>query len=263
MPDDVKATKTVQDDPRYLSSVARGFRVLEELSVAPGPLSLSELARSTGLTVPTVQRLTATLTEAGYLEKVPETKRYRSTVKTVDLLYSYLSRNEFAKTAWPHLVRLREELKLDVSLSVPLGSSMIYVHRLPGYRGNFENTLPGKRLPMQLSASGRCYLAAKSDLDVQTFLNSSDLTPLTARSLVDPEQIFSAILECRANGYCLVEQETSLGLATIACPVTRGMDAVAGVSVHAPVAATLSETLVERVLPAVVSVALAIGSSRQ
>ncbi|MCI2399073.1 IclR family transcriptional regulator [Aliiroseovarius subalbicans] len=261
MPDDVKAPKAIEDEPRYLTSVARGFRVLEELSVAPGPLTLSELARSTGLTVPTVQRLTATLTDAGYLEKEPDTKRYRSTVKTVDLLYSYLSRNEFAKTAWPHLVRLREELKLDVSLSVPLGSSMIYVHRLPGYRGNFENTLPGKRLPMQLSASGRCHLAAKSDQDVQSFLASSDLTPLTARSLIEPEDIFAAIEESRANGYCLVEQETSLGLATIACPVTRGMEVVAGVSVHAPIAAASRETLVERVLPTLVSVALAICSS--
>lgn len=261
MPVDTKPTTIVQDDPRYLSSVARGFRVLEELSVVSAPLSLSELARRTGLTVPTVQRLTATLAEAGYLEKVLETKRYRSTVRTVDLLYSYLSRNEFAKTAWPHLVRLREELKLDVSLSVPLENTMIYVHRLPGYRGNFENTLPGKRLPMHLSASGRCYLAAKSDQDIQDFLNTSDLTPLTARSLTDPENIFSTILESRANGYCLVEQETSLGIATIACPVTRGMEVVAGVSVHAPIAAASRETLVERVLPTLVSVAMAICSS--
>lgn len=262
MRDDTQSPHETREDPRYLSSVERGFRVMEELASASGALTLTELSRATDLTVPTLQRLTATLMEAGYLEKEKETKRYHPTVRTVDLLYSYLSRNEFAKAAWPHLVRLREELKLDVSLSVPLGDSMIYVHRLPGYRGNFENTLPGKRLPLHLSASGRCYLASKSDQEITDFLDTADLSQITTKSLYEPDAIFSAIITCRANGYCLVDQETSIGVVTLTCPVSRGKETVAGVSVHAPVAATPKHDLIERALPSLVSVALAIGSTR-
>jgi IclR family transcriptional regulator, pca regulon regulatory protein len=261
MQDDIRSANATREDPRYLSSVERGFRVMEELASASGSLTLTELSRTTGLTVPTLQRLTATLMEAGYLEKETETKRYYPTVRTVDLLYSYLSRNEFAKAAWPHLVRLRETLKLDVSLSVPLGGSMIYVHRLPGYRGNFENTLPGKRLPMHLSASGRCYLASKNDEEIKDLLEAADLSKITTKSICEADAIFSAIIASRRNGYCLVDQETSMGLVTLACPVTRGKETVAGVSVHSPIAATPTDAFIDRVLPSLVSVALAIGSS--
>lgn len=243
------------DDPRFLSSVERGLNVLEALSSAPGPRSLTELSRSTGLAVPTLQRLTSALIEAGYLEKDAATKRYRQTVKTIDLLYGYLSRNVFAKASWPRLVRLREVLKMDVSLSVPRGRSMIYVHRLPGHWGSFENTLPGRQLPIHLSASGRCFLASKSDMEIQALLDDTDLVSLTHKSLVDADMILEEIQKAREKGYCMVDQETSPGLATLACPVLNGAQTIAGISVHSPIAVTPPDVLIEQALPTLVSVA--------
>ena len=86
-----------RQDPRFLTTVERGLRVLEAMSAHYGAMSLTELSRTTDLTVPTLQRLTATLVEAGYVEKESSSKRYKLTVKTVDLLFSYLSRTQFAE----------------------------------------------------------------------------------------------------------------------------------------------------------------------
>ncbi|MGB3316679.1 MAG: IclR family transcriptional regulator [Albidovulum sp.] len=245
-------------DPRFLTSVARGFRVLDALSASTGPMSLTDLARSTGLTVPTLQRLTATLVEAGYLEKEEHSKRYRPTVRTVDLLFSYLSRNQFAKRAWPHLVKLREDLGLDVSLSVPIGNSMIYVHRLPGYAGNFENTLPGKKVPLHLSASGRCILSLRDPEAVAQYLSSIDMTALTPWSLTDPTAVLAELTKCRETGYALVRQEAAPGMMTLACPIMRGAEAIAGVSVHVPVAGMDENAFVSSVLLPTVSVSQAL-----
>lgn len=250
-----------REDPRFLSSVERGLSVLEALSDSSGPMSLTEIARITGLAVPTLQRLTATLVQAGYLEKEADSKRYCQTVKTVDLLFSYLSRNQFAKRAWPHLVKLREDLGLDVSLAVPSGTSMIYVHRLPGYAGNFENTLPGKKIPIHLSASGRCVLSLENVGKVEGFLNSAVLEPLTPWSIVDPEAILSEIAKCREIGYAVVKQEDASGTISLACPVTKTFKAVAGISVHAPVAGLDILDFVSKVLPSVVAVSNALSET--
>lgn len=231
--------------------------MLEEMSSSSSALSLTELSRQTELSVPTIQRLTATLVQAGYLEKDVSTKKYYPTVKTVDLLYGYLSRNEFAKTAWPHLVRLREKLKLDVSLSVPRSRSMIYVHRLPGYRGNFDNTLPGRLLPMHLSASGRCYLASHSDHEIEEHLSNTELVKMAPKSLIKPEDILTEISTVRELGYCLVNQEATPGLMTLACPILRGAKVIAGASVHAPIAGISPKSFVEQALPELVSVTYA------
>ncbi|MDC0660877.1 IclR family transcriptional regulator [Leisingera sp. SS27] len=246
-------------DPRYLTSVERGFRVLDALSSSSNAMSLTELSRKTGLAVPTLQRLTATLVTAGYLEKESSSKRYRPTVKTVDLLFSYLSRNQFANRAWPHLVKLREELGLDVSLSVPLGGSMVYVHRLPGYSGNFENTLPGKKVPMHLSASGRCVLSFRSREHVETQLSAGGLEALTPWSLTDTEELMQQISLCREKGYALVQQEVTPGIMTLACPVLQGATAIAGVSIHLPSAGSNVSVFLDKALLPVVSVSQALS----
>ena len=256
-----QATTSPENDPRYLSSVERGFRVLDALSLSTGPMSLTELADHTKLAVPTLQRLTATLIEAGYIEKIAGTKRYRPTVRTVDLLYSYLSRNQFAKRAWPYLVKLREELGLDVSLSVPLLNSMIYVHRLPGYRGNFENTLPGRKIPMHLSASGRCVLSLQSPAAIDTYFANEPLLSITPWSLTDPAELKTEIMRCQELGFALVKQEASPGMVTLACPVITGSVAVAGVSVHAPLAGFDQDVFLSSVLPPVVSVSQALSQT--
>ncbi len=250
-----------KQDPRYLTSVERGFRVLDALSASSGPLSLTEMSRKTRLTVPTLQRLTATLVEAGYLEKEQSSKRYRLTLKTVDLLFSYLSRNQLADRAWPHLVNLKESLGVGVSMSLPLQNSMIYLHRLPGYAGNFENTLSGKTLPMHLSASGRCFLAHQPHERVENYIASVEMVALTAWSLTDTDKVRDEIGLCRERGYALVQQEATPGLMTIACPVMSGTDVIGGVSAHVPMAGMNERTFVDRALLPVVSVSQALGST--
>lgn len=250
-----------KQDPRFLTSVERGLRVLDALSAQYGPMSLTELSRKTDLTVPTLQRLTSTLVDAGYLEKEPSSKRYRLTVKTVDLLYSYLSRNQFAERAWPHLVHLRETLGVSISMSIPLQDSMIYVHRLPAYAGNFENTLPGKKIPLCLSAAGRCILAQQPRQAVEDYLAQVEIPALTPFSLTDPQKIMTEIDLCRSRGYALVQQETSQGLMTLACPVMRGKTARAGISAHVPLAGNDAESFVAKVLQPVVSVSHAMSAS--
>lgn len=252
--------KSPMHDPRYLSSVERGLSVLDALSLASSSLSLTELSRQTGLTVPTLQRLTSTLSNAGYVQKDATTKRYKATVKTVDLLYSYLSRNQFAKRAWPFLVKLREETGLDVSLSVPIQSSMIYVHRLPGFRGNFENTLPGKKIPLHLSASGRCILSMKSSEYLENYFSTNELVSITPWSQTDPAILADEVSLCRQRGYAIVRQEASSGMVTLACPISQNADVIAGVSVHTPVAGLIEEEFLSKVLQAAVAVSQALSS---
>ena len=222
-----------EEDQRYLSSVARAFSILEALSENHKGQSLTELSRATSVAVPTLQRMTKTLGAFGYITKNERTKRYSTAIRTVDLLHNYLASNELAKTAWPHLVRLRESTGLDVSFSVPTNGSMMYVHRLPSYRGDFENTLPGKKIPLHLSASGRCVLASWTADKIKEHLNNTMLSKQTTFSITSRDSLESQLAAVRAKGFCIVEQEVSMGASTIAAPVLGGISVRAGISIHA------------------------------
>lgn len=98
---------------------------------------------------------------------------------------------------------------------------------------------------------GRVLLAALPEEAARALLDRSDLSPRTAFSLTDPEEIMAELARVRAQGYCLIDQEVEIGLRSIAVPLTdiRGRVVAA---LNTGVAATQDSvvTLVEKYLPA-------------
>ena len=254
------AKRAAQEDQRYLSSVDRAFSILEALSANPRSQTLTELSRATGIAIPSLQRMTRTLEECGYLAKDEKTKRYAPAIKTVDLLHNYLASNELAKTAWPHLVRLRESSGLGVSFAVPNGNAMIYVHRLPGYRGDFENTLPGKMISMHLSASGRCALASWPAAAVDEYCAAAEFAELTQYTVRSASELKERLQRATDDGYCIVEQEVSTGVTSIAVPVRAGATVVAGISLHATSIARIEEQVFQSLVVRLMQVGRALSS---
>ena len=68
----------------FVSSLEKGFRVLEAFREAPGDLGLTEIALRTGLDKSAAQRFTNTLYQLGYLEKDPRSRRYRPAARLME-----------------------------------------------------------------------------------------------------------------------------------------------------------------------------------
>ena len=58
-------------------SLERGLDILEMIEAESGDIGVRELARRVGLSPTIVQRLVSSLSARGYIEKNPETARYR------------------------------------------------------------------------------------------------------------------------------------------------------------------------------------------
>jgi len=58
---------------------------------------------------------------------------------------------------------------------------------------------------------GRVLLAMLSDSAIDEYLEATDLEPLTPHTITDPEEFRSVLLETRAQGYALVDQELEEG----------------------------------------------------
>jgi len=77
---------------RRVAAVQRALSVLDELAAAQVDLGTNELARRTGINASSVSRLLATLGEAGVVEHMPETGRYRLGLRLLELGNSVLER---------------------------------------------------------------------------------------------------------------------------------------------------------------------------
>lgn len=150
-------------DRQFVSALARGLRVLHAFSSGHDTLSNRTLADRTGLSKPTISRLTYTLSRLGYLSHDRETGRYRLGPGALSLGYASLSNLDVRQTARPLMQELAEFAGASVALCARDGLSMIYLElrRSPDAVGLGLDI--GDRVPLAVTSVGRAYIAALSD----------------------------------------------------------------------------------------------------
>ena len=69
---------------------------------------------------------------------------------------------------------------------------------------------------------GRVLLAALGPAELDAFLDTATLTPITRRTVTDPCRLRQILDETRRRGWALVDQELEDGVRSIAAPVRDG-----------------------------------------
>ena len=111
--------RTGQPAVRHVAAVERALAVLDALADGAPELGTNEIARRTGINASTVSRLLATLVNAGMVEHVPSSGRYRLGLRLLQLGNAVLGRLDLREIARPHLHELAIETGETATLSAP------------------------------------------------------------------------------------------------------------------------------------------------
>ena len=200
-----------------LQGVGRAFSVLE--LVADRPLRASEIARALGLSWATAHRVLTYLTEMGYLDRDPPTRRYSVGVRSYSLGSSYLARLPLHHISHPYLeaaatvARATAQLvKRDHRRSVVLGVVEARRHHVP------ETTI-GCNFPAALRFQGPRSTRAR-DARVRRRLPEPAARALTSWTVVDPEILRRRFEEVRARGYAVTDRDVRMFSSSVAAPVS-------------------------------------------
>jgi IclR family pca regulon transcriptional regulator len=197
-------------------------------------LSLSEVARATGLTRAATRRFLLTLVKLGYVRN--DGREFSLRPRVLELGYAYLSGLGMPEVAAPHLEELVAQVRESSSISVLDGHHIVYVARVPTKRIMTVSISVGTRFPAYATSMGRVLLAGMSDDDLDSYLAEADLAPITDRTVTDPARLREIVGDVRRHGYALVDQELEEGLRAIAVPIHGAGGAVTAainVSAHA------------------------------
>jgi len=93
-----------------VKSVTKVLDILEHLGSTKGAVSVSELARMTGLNVSTAFRLLQTLMARGYVEQQASDRGYLLGPRIFQMGSVYLQGSDLAAIARPHLEALRDDV---------------------------------------------------------------------------------------------------------------------------------------------------------
>lgn len=201
----------------YVQSFARGLSVIRAFGEDRPTLTLSEVARETGLTRAAARRFLLTLVDLGYVSV--DERHFRLTPRVLELGYAYLSSSGLAELAQSHLERLAATTGESCSVSVLDGEHVVYVARVATSRIMRVAISVGTRFPAWVTSMGRVLLADLPAEELASHLDRVDRTAHTARTITDVDQLTARIAEVRERGYALVEGELEEGLRSLAAPI--------------------------------------------
>ncbi len=232
--DIAESEPTPARDSDFVQSLDRGLAVIRAFGPDRERLSLSEVARATGLTRAAARRFLLTLVKLGYVRS--DGREFSLRPRVLELGYAYLSGLAMPEIAAPHLEELVAKLRESSSISVLDGHHIVYVARVPTKRIMTVAISVGTRFPAFATSMGRVLLAAMSDEELDRYLSEATFESLTARTVTDPGQLREIVHEVAKLGYSIVDQELEEGLRAIAAPIRGsggGVIAAINVSAHA------------------------------
>ena len=201
----------------FVQSLDRGLAVIRAFGPDRERLSLSEVARATGLTRAATRRFLLTLVKLGYVRS--DGREFSLRPRVLELGYAYLSGLAMPEIASPHLEELVAKVRESSSISVLDGHHIVYVARVPTKRIMTVAISVGTRFPAYATSMGRVLLAGMSQEDLDKYLAEAELAPITARTVTDPDRLQEIVHEVGRQGYAIVDQELEEGLRAIAAPI--------------------------------------------
>lgn len=112
------------NENQELRSLKRGLKVLALLNQTEN-VSITELARHLGLPRTTAERILLTLLAEGYVQRVPDDKRYRLSAKVCSLSGGFSEDCRLVQTATPMLFKVTEQIGWPLAIATPLGDRMV------------------------------------------------------------------------------------------------------------------------------------------
>ncbi len=248
MTDRVADEKESSRGTDFVKSLERGLAVIRAFDTEHQELTLSEVARATGLTRAAARRFLLTLVELGYVRT--DGRLFALRPRILELGYAYLSSLTLPEVAQPHMETLVARVHESCSVCVLDGDEVVYVARVPTKRIMTVSISVGTRFPAYATSMGRVLLAHQPDDWLDAYLATAELRPFTRRTVTDPERLRGILARIRALGYALVDQELEEGLRSLAVPIRQGNGrALAAMNVSAPASRGTSESIRKELLP--------------
>ncbi len=241
----------------FVQSLQRGLAVIRAFDAEHPALTLSDVARATGLARAAARRFLLTLVELGYVRA--DGRLFRLTPRVLELGRPYLSSLTLPEIALPHMRDLVGEAQESATLAVLDGGDIVYVAHVSARRILSVSVSVGERDPAVATSLGRALLASQEDGWLLPFLAGQKLTRRTPQTIVDPQELLAELHRIRAQGYALVDQELEEGLRALSVPIrdARGQVVAAmNVAVHA--SRWTVEAIGDELLPKLLQTAAAI-----
>lgn len=232
----------------FVRALARGLAVLKAFDQNDPAMTLSDVARKTGLSRASAGRFLKTLVTLEYASF--DGREFRLRPRVLELGMAYFSSHSFVDIANPILKAAADRAQEPCSMAVLDGADIVYVVRHTADRMMSISINIGKRYPAHYTSLGWVLLGGLDDAELDRILAGAELRRVTPHTITDRAQLRAIIEKGRVAGYCEAESQLETGILSIAVPVRdRAGAIIAAINMGVPSSRHDRESLRRDLLP--------------
>jgi IclR family transcriptional regulator, KDG regulon repressor len=221
--------------PPPLSSIRRALQILQTFSAERPEMGVTEVSRFLGVHKSSISRIIGTLASEGFLEKNPETGRYRLGLKLLDLGDRVLGRYDLRNDAAPFMEELAQKTREIIHLSILDKNQIVYLDKKGEGQALTVGTKIGGRNPAHASSMGKVLLSGLPSHELMEALSMGPLLPRTPSTITKIPDLLKELDKVKRQGFAIDNEESFPGIRCVAAPVyDRTGKIVASLSVTAP-----------------------------
>jgi len=227
-PPPVEKTAEAGKERGGVQSIARAFAIAEEVARNRDGIGLAELSKRVGLHNSTTFHLVKTMVQLGYVSQLADSRKYRIGRRMFTLAAGALDEIELVSVATPVLEKLTSETGEYSHFAIRSGEQIVVVAKTAG-TGIFQMVdRTGAVRPAHATALGKVLLAALAPAQLARFMETCELRPFTAKTIVEREALLREIDEVRRKGLAFDDGEFDAEARCVAVPVRDFTGRVAG-----------------------------------
>ena len=154
----------------------------------------------------------------GYVVQDEENGHYRLTLKMFELSSGIVDSMDIMGVAKAHLERLSQRTGEAVHLVIRDGRDIVYIYKTESGPMRMSSRV-GLRSPLYCTGVGKAILATLPGDELEDIWTHSNVQKLTDKTITDLEELRSQLVEVRANGYAIDDEENELGVRCVAVAI--------------------------------------------
>jgi len=200
-------------------AVERAMAMLEAVAQEPEGLSNAEISRKLQIPKSSASYILRTLEKQGYLNRTPETGKYRVGLKVLSLSRGALSGIDVREVALPIMRHLMEKTHLTCHLAILDGSDAVYIEKVEPQGFIKMDTWVGRRMRVHATSVGKAMAAHISRERLEKILAESGMEKRTPKTITTLPRLLKDLEKVREQGYAVDDQENNMGARCVGAPI--------------------------------------------
>jgi len=207
-------------------AVERALAMLEAVAQEPEGLSNAEISRKLQIPKSSASYILRTLEKQAYLNRDPQTGKYRVGLKILSLSRGALSGIDVREVALPIMRHLVEKTGLTCHLAILDGPDAVYIEKVepPGFIR--MDTWVGRRMRVHATSVGKAMAAHISQERLEKILADRGMEKRTAKTITTLPRLLKDLEKVRAQGYAVDDEENNMGARCVGAPVFNQSGAI-------------------------------------